>query len=119
MGKPSANKLKALSGALHVVFQDDLDSTLFIVSSCLSKACGEDKAQKQAEFFIETVLQKDRQGLNTGILDGSISACGAILISALMESRLLDGKKARFLQDEPGKIPSEGGCVCYGSIAFE
>lgn len=131
MGTPSRNRLKALSGALNVVFRDTADSTLFIISSCLSKASTEILAQTQADYFINALLEKDGEVLRTGIFGSTvssasgnarapdISACGAVLAAALLESRLLDGREARFLQREPEKIPFEGGYVCYGSIAFE
>ncbi|MDR1930133.1 MAG: AmmeMemoRadiSam system protein B [Treponema sp.] len=118
MGFPSRNRIRALAGALRVVFQDRSGSTLFVISSCLSNAPAETEARKQAELFLRLLAEGDLPALKNGIFNGGISACGAAPAAALLESGLMEGYGPRFLQNEAGAIPHDAGCVCYGSVAY-
>jgi AmmeMemoRadiSam system protein B len=119
MGTPSQSRLKVLAGALHVVFKDRIDTTLFVIASCLANDPGEDSSDRQAKLFLKALAEKDGPALKKGIFNGAISGCGAVLAAALYESRLLEGTKTRELQVAHEKIITERGCVCFGSVAFE
>jgi AmmeMemoRadiSam system protein B len=120
MGSSRVNMVSALARALHVVFEPLVEQVLFVVSSNLSKNGDEDTAFVQAKECIRLLRENETEKFIAGIYDGRISACGASLIAALLESGILDRREVTILTDPLGKAHEDGGqTVYYGGISFE
>jgi AmmeMemoRadiSam system protein B len=120
MGSSRISLVSALARALHIVFEPLMDRVLFVVSSNLSKNNDENLAFIQAKECIRLLQEKETDKFIAGIYDGRISACGASLIAALLESGILNHREVRSLTDPMGKAYEDGGqTVYYGGVSFE
>jgi AmmeMemoRadiSam system protein B len=112
--------VSALARALHIVFEPIREQILFVVSSNLSKNNDEDIALAQAVECIRLLRENETGQFIAGINNGRISACGASLIAALLESGLLNRREVKVLTEPLGRAQEEGGkIVYYGGVSFE
>jgi AmmeMemoRadiSam system protein B len=119
MGSSRISLVSALARALNIVFDPLLDQVLFVISSNLSKNSDEDIAFIQAKECIRLLQENETEKFIAGIYDGRISACGASLIGALLESGILKSREVRLLTDPMGKAQEDGGqTVYYGGVSF-
>jgi AmmeMemoRadiSam system protein B len=120
MGSSRIRMVSALARALHVVFEPLVEQVLFVVSSNLSKNGDEDIAFVQAKECIRLLRENETEKFIAGIYDGRISACGASLIAALLESGILGRREVTVLTDPLGRAHEDGGqTVYYGGLSFE
>jgi AmmeMemoRadiSam system protein B len=99
MGGNDSQLVSALARALRVIFEPVLERTLFIVPTCLSMHQEQDEAEKQAQLFLSLLTEKGGRELIKAQAQGTISACGAPLTAALLESGLFGGHKAVLASD--------------------
>jgi AmmeMemoRadiSam system protein B len=118
MGKTVPGLIKALAGALHVVFAGDWKNTLFVISTCLSKNGDKDAAISQAKFFTGLLAKGDGEEIEKARAEGKTSACGDLLAAAFLESGLAKGLSCRKLQKALGESDCGCGYVCFGSLGF-
>ncbi|MDR1505858.1 MAG: AmmeMemoRadiSam system protein B [Treponema sp.] len=117
MGFHSPPLVKALAAALNIVFGENRDKTLFIISTCLSKNKNSGRSFAQAERFISLIDEGNGEAMGNEFHDGELSACGAPLAAACLECGLLSKKRSLVLSDIQ-QVPGNGGYICYGSIAL-
>jgi AmmeMemoRadiSam system protein B len=117
MGFYSPRLIKGLAGALNVVFGENRDQTLFVISTCLAKNKNSETAFAQANRFVALIDEGDGGMIGNEFSGGGLSACGAPLAAACLECGLLTEKQDTLLSDIQ-QIPGEGGYVCYGSMAL-
>jgi AmmeMemoRadiSam system protein B len=117
MGFYSPRLIKGLAAALNVVFGENHDNTLFIISTCLSKNKDSRAAFDQADRFVALIDEGNGDMIGNEFGGGGLSACGAPLAAACLECGLLTKKSDTLLSDIQ-QIPGEGGYVCYGSMAL-
>ncbi|MDR2028349.1 MAG: AmmeMemoRadiSam system protein B [Treponema sp.] len=119
MGSSRISLVSALARALHIVFEPLMDQVLFVVSSNLSKNRDENIALIQARECIRLLEENETGKFVSGMYDGRISACGASLIAALLESGILNNREVRLLTEPMGKAYEDGGqTVYYGGVSF-
>ncbi|MDR2185036.1 MAG: AmmeMemoRadiSam system protein B [Treponema sp.] len=112
--------ISALARAMKIAFEPELEELLLVVSSNLSVDRDEETALARAQRCRRLLEAGDRDRFGRGIADGSISACGAPLIAALLESGLYEGAAARSLREPLVMAKAErGNTTYYGAIAFE
>ena len=112
--------ISALARALKITFEPNLEEFLLVVSSNLAV----DRSEEEAFFHSQNCCRLLEEGKNAefsrGIYDGSISACGAPLIAALLESGLFEGAAVRSLKNPLVMARAERGNITfYGALAFE
>jgi AmmeMemoRadiSam system protein B len=120
MGGHRSQHISALARGLNYVFESIMDSTLLVVSANLSLNDTEAEAVERAGLCIQLLEEKETAKFLSGLRNGRISACGGALIGALLESGLVDTKKARFVSGSLIKAKAEQErTTCYGALAFE
>lgn len=90
VGSSRPAMIDALAHALAVVFSPMMESTLFIVSSIMSKHLDPEQARIQAGTFLKLLKEKKGAEILARFNDRSISACGAAAAAALLGSGLFD-----------------------------
>jgi AmmeMemoRadiSam system protein B len=120
MGGRRSSLISALARALRIVFDSLMGGTLLVVSTDLAKAEDEETSLRQAAEFLRLLREKDPAGLEAGILDGRISACGWAISSAVLQSGLTEDAGLLVVSDPPIRArQGEGAVTCYGAAAFE
>jgi AmmeMemoRadiSam system protein B len=120
MGGRQPSLISILAKSLQHVFEPVMNESLCIVSCNISMNQDEALAQVQAEECLRLLLEKDSAGFASGLRDGRISACGGGLIGSLLESGLVDDKKAEIVSGPLIRAKGEENkTVCYGSLAYE
>jgi AmmeMemoRadiSam system protein B len=112
--------ISALAKALTIVFGPLAEHTLFVISSSLSKNSDPRKALTQAEEGMGLLREQRAEELIRGIYEDRISACGAPVAAALLESGLLADKTARAVPGPLVKtLDGDGKTVYFGGLFFE
>lgn len=86
----SMKTMNSLAGALHIVFEPILNETLFIISSNSAGNADPKAAQIQFDRFTALVKEKNGTKLLRNFHNEKISACGTLIMAAMLESGLLD-----------------------------
>jgi hypothetical protein len=88
LGGKTKRTVEACARAFRTVFLDDLESTLFVVTSNTAAAETADAARQQAEIFKQYLKTTDLPALTDPQVQKSISACGAACASVLFHEQL-------------------------------
>ena len=119
VGGSKAGTISALASALRIVFEPVMDETLFIISSNLSSHLDPDTSRVQSEEFTSLINRKDNYGIIQGIHNGRITACGAALAGALLESGLLDNTDVTRIENSGGSVLDEDEkTIFYAALNF-
>ncbi|MCK5153340.1 MAG: AmmeMemoRadiSam system protein B [Spirochaetales bacterium] len=118
-GKSTSSISRKLSESLNKVFENKLDSTLFIVSSSISSYETGNKSREEADRFISTLNNKDDwKNLPEMLNKGEIGACSADCLSAILNLfnnkssvNILDLKYWKNLEEKEKR-------VCFGAISI-
>lgn len=118
-GKSTGSISRKLSGSLNKVFENKLNSTLFIISSSISSYETGNKSRKEAERFITTLNKKEEwKSLPEMLNKGEIGACSADSLSAVLNLygskssvNMLDLKYWKNLEEKEKR-------VCFGAISI-
>lgn len=121
IGGNSGAAAEALSRALDLVFAQRRESTLFVVSTNLSRHLVERTSQAQGEEFLRLVSGGDREGLLRGMRDGTLSACGASCAAALLGCGLFADETARIISrtSSRGGTAEDPETVHYAALAID
>ncbi len=90
VGGFSLKTMNSLASALHIIFEPILNETLFIISSNSAINADPKAAQIQFDRFTALVKKKNSAELLRNVHDEKISACGTLIMAAMLESGLLD-----------------------------
>ena len=85
--------ISCLAKTLRLTFEKYMEESIIVVSSNVSHHSDAAQALSMAEEFRSALEAIDTHGFLSRLAAGSISACGAAILGALLESGLLDGKK--------------------------
>ena len=84
--------ISCLAKALRVTFENHMEESIILVSSNVSRSSDASRALSMAEEFSSILEAMDTHSFLTRFAAGNITACGAAILGALLESGLLDGK---------------------------
>jgi len=110
--------ISCLAKALRVTFEKHMEESLVIVSSNVSRNPDPALALSMADEFRSTVEVMDTKGFLASLAAGRISACGAAILGALLESGLLDDKNFSSLCPLLKSKGEDGETVYYGAFAI-
>ena len=118
-GKSTASISKKLSESLSRVFEDKMETTLFIISSSISSYETAEKTREEADRFISTLNNKEEwKDLPEMLNKGEIGACSADSLSAVLSlfgnkssAEVLDIKYWENLEEKEKR-------VCFGAISI-
>jgi AmmeMemoRadiSam system protein B len=108
--------ISGLAKALRAVFQKNMEESLVVISSTVSQNPDPALALSVAEEFRSILEHMDTQAFLSCLAAGRISACGAALVGALLESGLLTGKQFVSLCPLAPGIGDKGETVYYGAF---
>jgi len=114
-GRPAL--ISGLARALRVTLENYMEESLLVISSNVSRNMEPALALSMAEEFRSVLLSMDTGVFLASLAGGRISACGAALIAALLESGLLDGKRCSALTPLINSIEEDGQTIYYGAFA--
>jgi AmmeMemoRadiSam system protein B len=121
--KPGASCLALISGlahALKLIFESRLDSTLFVVSTNISKHDDEKTALSLAKACVRMLTEIKVEEFLPAVERGEINSCGSPAAAAFLESGLLEGRKGKLIPRSLVKTRGEDSkTVYYGGIFFE
>lgn len=118
-GKSTSSISRKLYESLSKVFENKLDSTLFIVSSSISSYESGEKSREEADRFISTINNEEgRKNLPEMLNKGEIGACSADCLSAVLNLfgskssvNILNLKYWKDLEEKEKR-------VCFGAISI-
>jgi hypothetical protein len=108
--------ISCLAKALRVTFERHMEDSLIVVSSSISRDSDPLTALTMANEFSSILEAMDTQSFLTRLTAGHISACGAALLGALLESGLLDGKHFSSLCPLIQNTEENGETVYHGAF---
>jgi AmmeMemoRadiSam system protein B len=112
--------ISALANALKLVFESRLDSTLFVVSTNISRHDDEKTALFQAEACVKMLTETRTEEFLRALEQGEMNSCGCPVAAAFLGSRLLEGRPGKLV---PGSLVKTKGedrkTIYYGGIFFE
>jgi hypothetical protein len=109
--------ISCLAKALRVTFEEHMEESLIVVSSNVSRNFDPALALSMADEFRTILEAMDTRSFLTCLADSRISACGAAILGALLESGLLDGKKFSSVCPLVQNREENGETVCHGAFA--
>lgn len=121
IGGKRTQLVRMLARGLDLVFGPIADSTLFVVSTNMCANLAAKTANEHADLFSSCVTEGNSAQMIEGLSRGTLSACGAAGCAALLDTRLLDGRKAVTLStaDSSGRPEHDPRkLVRYASFAF-
>jgi len=119
LGSPDKRYVSTLAKALRTVFEQEMDTTLLVISFNLTAHHGEDKAQGMAEECIRLFREGRLDELRTALQNGTIASCGGALFAALLQSGLVDAMRPCLASDSLlSARGEEDKTVYYSAFSF-
>ena len=119
MGRPRVQYTATLAKALRAVFTPETEKTLFVVSFNLSKQPDEMEALGMAKHCLKLFREGKRDDLREAIHSGKITGCGSALVSALLQSGLVDAARPCLASNTLLSARGEKGkTMYYGAFSF-
>jgi hypothetical protein len=109
--------ISCLAKALRVILEGNMEENLIVVSSSVSRNSDPETAFSMADEFHSLLEAMDTQAYLASLAAGRISACGAAVLGALLESGLLDGKHFSSLCPPVQSMGENGETVYHGAFA--
>ena len=105
-----------LAGTLRTVLKNYIKESLIIISSNISQDPDTARALSMAHKFRGLLENTDPRAFLAELASGRISACGAALMGALLESGLLSGSRFKALLPLTGGTDEDGSSVYYDAF---
>lgn len=121
MGQASPALIQTLSDAFLQVFENLLDSTLFVVSANMTSYTSREQGEAELAAVLGLIRQGDWQVLVDGTSKRSISSCGAGCIAAILSLQQHLGGKSEILKLASSLAVNgdQKKVVHYAAVAFE
>jgi AmmeMemoRadiSam system protein B len=114
-GRPAL--ISGLAKALRIVFEKQMEESLVVISSNVSRDSDQALALSMADDFQRLLELMDTAAFLDAIDSGRINACGGALVGAMLESGLLDGKYFSSLCPLVQGQGEIGDTVYYGAFS--
>ena len=108
--------ITALSRAIKIVFEKQIDENLFIISSNVAQSENPALAAIMAEEFCSLLLKMDSDAFLNCLNRGSISASGSVPVAALLQSGILGSRCFHSLCRLKESRGEMGETVYYGAF---
>jgi len=119
MGGQNKRHIGVLANALHAVFAPAMDETLLVVSLNLTANPDSPAELSAIDECMRLFREGRRRKLFSAFEEGHISSCGGALLTAMMQSRLLDGARPCLASESmPNTIGEHDKAVYYGAFSF-
>jgi len=119
MGGQRKQDIRVLANALHAAFAPSMDDTLVAVSFNLTVYHDTPEELETIEECMSLFRDGKRRQLFTAFDDGQITGCGDALVTALMQSRLLDMTRPALASESLLSARGEQDkTVYYGAFSF-
>ena len=109
--------ISGLARALRLTLENYMEQSLIVISSNVSGCYDSAVAFSMADELRSLLSNMDTGGFLTSLSEGRITACGGILIAALLESGLLEGKRFSALTPLAHENEEDGRTVYYCAFA--
>lgn len=113
-GRPAL--ISGLAKALSIVFEEQMEESLVVISSNVSQNIDPALALSMADEFCSLLQNMDTRAFLACLASGRISACGGALIGAFLASELLNGKRFSTLCPLMQSTGEDGQTVYYGAF---
>ena len=112
--------IDVLAQALCAVFKPIMTNTLLVISCNLAIHSGEAAARDMAAEFLRLFRAGKYSELSQALQSGRIVSCGGALVSALLQSGLMNAAHPCIPSDSLlSACGEQGQTVCYGALTFE
>jgi len=119
MGKSNKQLVSTLSIALRDVFTPVMEDTLLVISFNMVVHQGEEEALNMAWECLNLISDGKSAELCGYLQSGRIASCGGGLVTALLQSGLVDTMNPRLASSSLQSAPGENGrTVYYGAFSF-
>jgi len=120
MGGQKKQHIRVLANALQAIFKPEMENTLLVISFNLGVHSKESTALKMAEECQQLFRDGSHDELRAAFQDGRITGCGGALVSALLQSGLVDTARPVLASDLLLSAKGEkDNTVYYGAFSFE
>jgi len=120
MGKSGEPHISALSGALRDILTPIMEDTLLVISLNLVVHQGEEEALDMAWEYLKLLSDGKSEELIKALQNGRIVSCGGALVTALLQSGLVNAMNSKLafpsLQSAFGE---KGRTIYYGAFSFD
>jgi len=104
LGKPTFSAINSLANSLSVVFADDAESILFVVSSNFSCYPSVEDSEKRIKRVLGYISTREDESLYEEYKRDTPDMCGVGCLASFMHSRLLSGTSWNFLDKNDSAI---------------
>ena len=119
LGGQKEQNIHVLANALHAVFAPTMDDTLLAVSFNLTIYPDNPLEMESVEECMKLFRDGKRRTLQTAFRDNQIAGCGNALVTAMMQSTLLDGTRPCLASESLLSAKGEHDkTVYYGAFSF-
>jgi len=119
MGGQKKQLTNVLANALHAAFAPALEGTLLVVSFNLTVYPDKPEEMDNIEECMRLFREGKRKQLYTAFENGQITGCGGALVTAMMQSRLLDERRPYLASESLLSARGEQDkTVYYGAFSF-
>jgi AmmeMemoRadiSam system protein B len=120
MGGQKKQYIRVLANALRAIFEPEIEDTLLVVSFNMSVHAKEAAALIMAQECQQLFRDGRHEELRAAFQDGRITGCGSALVTALLQSGLVDTARPILASDLLLSAKGEKGkTVYYGAFSFE
>jgi AmmeMemoRadiSam system protein B len=120
MGGQKKQHIRVLANALRAIFEPEMENILLVVSFNLGIHSKESTALKMAQECQRLFREGKYDDLRAAFLEGRITGCGGALVSALLQSGLVDTTCPDLASDLLLSAKGEKDkTVYYGAFSFE
>jgi len=119
LGRTCPALVKSLATALRLVFMEELQSTLFVVSSDLVFASSSEASHLGSDHFLALIAKGDWEALVDEGESGRLQACGTGCVAGLLASGLAGAATLLGRHDARGiRETEDDACGEYAALAF-
>jgi len=120
MGGHRKQHIRVLANALRAIFEPEIENTLLVVSFNLGVHSKESTALNMAQECQQLFKDGKHDDLRAAFQEGRITGCGGALVTALLQSGLVDTAHPRLVSDLLLSAKGEKDkSVYYGAFSFE
>jgi len=119
MGGQGKQNIRVLADALHAVFEPIMEDTLLVVSFNLTVYPDNPVELETIEECMRLFREGKQRQLQKAFDSGKITGCGGALVSALLQSTLLDGTRPSLASESLlSALGEHNKTVYYGAFSF-
>ena len=119
IGEPKPKSVTALSQGLQLIFQNEMEKTLFVASSNMSYAKTREKSDQETERLLDLIYSLEWKNIIDASQKGDLSTCGAGGIATLLSFKGIEYRPELLSRGSSKDLdPRSLNAVNYAAVAL-